>query len=96
MPAASVAVPANIASQRVSLLKFILEERIREFAAQGYRWFDMRRLSVDPLFSNVSYKHQVFDMDGKVVATFPLKPERFTLQLPPKVIDLNPGMENNP
>lgn len=96
MPAASVAVPANIASQRISLLKFILEERIREFAGQGYRWFDMRRLSVDPLFSNVTYKHQVFDMDGKVVETFPLKPERFTLQLPPKVIDLNPGMENNP
>lgn len=93
MPAANAGI--NITDQ-TAIVKFIIDERTREFALQGYRWFDMRRLSVDPIFAGVTYKHQVLSATGTVIATFPLKPERFTLRFPEKVITANPGMANNP
>lgn len=97
MPAPDATVPGSIASDKNKLVKFILEERIREFAVQGYRWFDMRRLSVDPDFgSTVNYTHKIYDEAGNITETFTLTPERLTLQFPKKIMDENPGMENNP
>jgi hypothetical protein len=96
MPSASSAVPTAIASQQLSLLNFIFEERIREFAVTGYRWFDMRRLSVDPLFGNNTFTHTLYSETGSVLSSFTLKPERFVLRFPQKVMDENPGMQNNP
>jgi len=83
-------------SSSTQMIKFIMEERIREFALQGYRWFDMRRLSVDPLFAQTSYAHRVLTSTGGLKETFPLRPERFTFRLPQMVVDQNPGMVNNP
>lgn len=80
----------------VAMLKFVLDERIREFALQGHRWFDMRRLSTDPLFSGKTYVHQVLSANGTVIASFPLKPERLTFRIPGKIMDMNPGTVNNP
>jgi hypothetical protein len=96
MPPASYAVPSAVASQQLPLIKFIIEERIREFAVTGYRWFDMRRLSVDPLFSGSNYTHTLYSASGNVVNTFTLKPQRLVLRFPQKVMDENPGMQNNP
>lgn len=96
MPVANADVPSAIAGQQLPLLKFIMEERIREFAVLGYRWFDMRRLSVDPLFSGATYTHSLYSATGTVNATYTLKPVRFTLRFSQKVTDENPGMENNP
>lgn len=96
MPSTSSDVPTAIASQQLPLLKFIIEERIREFAMNGYRWFDMRRLSVDPLFSSNTFTHTLYSETGSVVSTFRLKPERFVLRFPQKVMDENPGTQNNP
>lgn len=97
MPLADAIVPASAKSTKTNLVKFILDERIREFALQGYRWFDMRRLSVDQEFSaTIKTTHQLFGDNGNVVATYTLKPERLVLQFPKKIIDENPGMENNP
>ncbi|TXH23245.1 MAG: RagB/SusD family nutrient uptake outer membrane protein [Chitinophagaceae bacterium] len=97
MPAIDAIVPIASKASKSSLVKFILDERIREFALQGYRWFDMRRLSVDQEFSaTVKTNHQLFDDNGNVVATYTLKPERLVMQLPKKIIEENPGMENNP
>jgi starch-binding outer membrane protein, SusD/RagB family len=95
MPAADAPVPLGIADQPLALLNFILEERIREFASLGYRWFDMRRLSVDPLFSGISFYHTYYDANG-TPAVISLKPERLVLRFPQKVLDQNPGMVNNP
>lgn len=93
----NVAVPPAIATDKNALIKFILDERIREFALQGYRWFDMRRLSVDPDFSNtIGTTHKVYNAQGAVSATYNLRPERLTLRFAQKVMDLNPQMENNP
>lgn len=97
MPVADASVPGAIAGDQEALVKFILEERIREFAVMGYRWFDMRRLSVDPVYgSTVNYTHTLYNEDGSVNTIYTLKPERLTMQLPRKVISQNPGMENNP
>jgi hypothetical protein len=96
MPAASVPVPADTASQQMPLLRFIIAERTREFAVTGFRWFDMRRLSVDPLFSAATYTHTRYLADGTQAATYTLRPGRFVLRFAQKVIDQNPGMENNP
>lgn len=97
MPVADASVPANISTDRIALVKFILEERIREFSALGYRWYDMRRLSVDPEFqSTIKYTHTLYTSTGTVSKTFALKPERLTLKIPTKVLNENPEMNDNP
>ncbi|HWV66221.1 RagB/SusD family nutrient uptake outer membrane protein [Chitinophaga sp.] len=96
MPAADAPVPDAISTNKNTLVKFILEERIREFAGLGYRWFDMRRLSVDPDFkSTVNTKHIVYSATGEAQSTFTLRPERLTFKIPPKVLSQNPGMVDN-
>ncbi|MVT09603.1 RagB/SusD family nutrient uptake outer membrane protein [Chitinophaga tropicalis] len=94
MSSAEAVVPSGLT--QIQLIQFVLDERIREFALQGYRWFDMRRLSVDPLFSSATYTHSLYSATGALSATFTLRPERFTLRFPEAVMALNPGMENNP
>lgn len=90
-------VPANIASDKIALTKFILEERIREFATTGERWWDMRRLSVDETYkSTVGMVHNVYDATGAVVKTFPLKAERLTFRFPQYIMTANPGLGQNP
>jgi hypothetical protein len=96
MPVVDAAVSSSVAGNQEALVKFILEERIREFAVQGYRWFDMRRLSVDPVYNQtVTYTHTLFDATGNVLENYQLRPERFALRFPQKVMDQNPGMTNN-
>ncbi len=96
MPAADAAVPGSVASQKLSLLKFVFDERIREFAMMGFRWFDMRRLSVDPLFGSSTYTHTFYSETGAVTSTYTLPAERLVLRLPPKILAQNPGMQDNP
>ncbi|HEY0273642.1 MAG TPA: RagB/SusD family nutrient uptake outer membrane protein, partial [Chitinophaga sp.] len=96
MPEAVAAVPAAIAADQNNLVKFIIEERIREFAMEGVRWFDMRRLSADPLFAGQpAPQHVVYD-DATNGTVYTLKPERLTLKLPPVYLSQNPGMADNP
>jgi hypothetical protein len=96
MPLADAPVPAVSATDQTALIRFIIDERIREFAATGYRWFDMRRLSADPLFSGQpAAVHKLYLTAGGTTG-FTLRQERLTLRLPPSYIDLNPGMVNNP
>lgn len=95
--AADAPVPAAIAGNKISLLKYVMEERIREMAITGERWFDMRRLSVDSdLAGTVGHTHTVVDIKGNITATYTLKPERLTMRFPIYVMDNNPGMTNNP
>jgi starch-binding outer membrane protein, SusD/RagB family len=96
MPVTDAAVPAEAAAAKVPLLQFIMDERLREFAVQGYRWFDMRRLSVDPLFGQTNYTHTLYNAEGNVIENYSLRAERLTLRLPGKIMNANPGMENNP
>lgn len=96
MPAAVAGVPAAIAADQGSLVKFIIEERIREFAVEGARWFDMRRLSIDPLFAGQPAATHVVYSDAVNGTTYTLQPERLTLKLPPVYLQENPDMVDNP
>lgn len=88
---------AGIPTDQNLLIKFIIEERRREFATMGLRWFDMRRLSVDPLFNqSFSYKHEVYTSSGTVKSTYTLKAERLMLKFSEKLMLASPGLINNP
>jgi len=95
MPASAAMVPASAAATQTALLAFIFDEREREFAAEGYRWFDMRREAADPLFAAKTYTHSVYGDDGNVT-TYTLRKERLTMRLPYFITASNPNMPNNP
>jgi len=96
MPVAAATVPAEIASNQIALLKFIMDERIREYAEEGYRWFDMRRLSVDPLFEDQAFTHTIYAIDNSETVITMDQPNRLVLRLPQTIIDANANMQNNP
>ncbi|TDQ73723.1 RagB/SusD family nutrient uptake outer membrane protein [Sphingobacterium yanglingense] len=96
MPLAKASIPNAVSGAQKELIEFILEERIREFAISGFRWFDMRRLSVDPLFKDKTYSHSLYSEAGNIQSTYTLSTERLVLRFPQKVMDENPGMQNNP
>lgn len=90
-------VPSNIASSQQALVRFILDERIREFAINGLRWLDMRRLSVDPVYSShINFTHKVYDENGTVVSTYQLRPERFAMKFGERVVAESNGLVDNP
>ena len=95
MPATISAVPATSAGSQRALLSFIFDEREREFAAEGYRWFDMRREAVDPLLTPKTYTHTLYDTDG-AATTYTLRRERLTMRLPYHIMISNPDMPDNP
>lgn len=99
MPAVEATIPTvDMASQK-TLLQFIFDERLREFASEGYRWLDMRRLSVDPLFEGATYTHTVYNDEvpnSTNLTTYTLNPVRLTLKLSPFVMNSNPQFTNNP
>lgn len=96
MPVADATVPAATATNQTALIKFIIDERIREFAMEGYRWFDMRRLSVDPLFTGISFKHSLYNANGSTTEYTLSLPNRLVLKFPRNIMDANPDMANNP
>jgi len=70
--------------------RLYIDERQREFAGTGMRWLDMRRLFQDPLINLPTPSHP---LEGQ---SFTLKPDRFAMRIPPKVLSANPHMEDNP
>ncbi|MCX2584389.1 RagB/SusD family nutrient uptake outer membrane protein [Pedobacter sp. MR22-3] len=92
--------PATVAAvnytDKTALIKLIIDERKKEFAVQGLRWFDMRRLSSDSIFAGENAVHYVYRADGTVVSTYTMDAKRLTVRFSPQVMRLNPGMENNP
>lgn len=72
------------------VIKWILEERIREFVAQGHRWWDMRRLWDDPIGSQMIVKERLVD-DKK----YSLTKERLTLRIPEYIMQFHPDWKQN-
>lgn len=96
MPVSAAPVPNSVAIDRIALVKFALEERIREYSGLGYRWYDMRRLSVDAEFSaTVKREHTIYTNQGSIAKTFTLTNNRLTFKIPPKVLAENPQMQDN-
>lgn len=97
MPADQALVPADVAADQDKLIKYIFEERIREFAVTGFRWLDMRRLSVDVKYNNfVKHTHDIYDQQGNLVSSHQLKAERLVLRFGQKVKAQNPNLIENP
>lgn len=90
LPAASAAVPAEVADGD-ALVKFIVDERMREFIGYGNTWFDTRRLWNDPLFQDM--KSMYTHTDG--VQTWTLTEERLTMRIPPSVMEWHPEYTDN-
>lgn len=93
MPNADAVVPVGYT--QTQMIKYVMDERLRELAFTGTRWFDMRRLSVDPLFSANTYTHKLYYATGSI-DSYILRPERLTLRIPTRVLNDNPGMKDNP
>ena len=97
MPVANATVPAAIVASQPALLQYIFDEREREFATQGYRWFDMRRIAVDPLLTAPTYNHILYnDATSTNTTLYPLNAVRLTQRLPPYIMLSNPQFTNNP
>lgn len=78
-------------TENTEILRWILEERMKEFIATGHRWFDMRRLWDDPVGGPMINKTRT--LDGQ---TYTLRKERLTLQIPEYIMQYHPGWQQNP
>lgn len=70
-----------------TLLKYIMEERRREFCFEGQRWFDLRRTNC-PAMERTGYENEV----AYLVKDDP----RYVLQIPNREISVNPSIGTNP
>ena len=87
-----------------NLVSLIREERRREFAFEGQRWFDLRRYRVcEPYPSKISITHDYtyYEARNSTKATethrFVLTQDdaSWTLPIPAEVLKFNTGMKNN-
>jgi tetratricopeptide (TPR) repeat protein len=70
-------------------LRIVLDERQRELFGTGLRWFDQRRLSLEPALAETETR--IFKGN-----TYTLVPgNRYVYPIPPKNIDLNPELTQN-
>lgn len=90
MPQDEAVIPADI-NTKEKLIRFIIDERKREYIMTGLLWFDQRRLWNDPLFQQDKAKYT--HTDGQ--KTYTLTEDRLTYRIPPKVLLYNQGWEDN-
>ncbi len=70
-------------------LRIVLDERQRELFGTGLRWYDQRRLSLEPALAETETRI----LKGN---TYTLTPgNRYVYPIPPKNIDLNPELTQN-
>ena len=72
------------AMSQADLIKEILNERARELAFEGHRWFDLRRTTRPRLEKTVRGEHYVLEADDP----------RYTLLIPKEALEANPGLYN--
>ena len=69
---------------RDELLQEIYDERTRELAFEGHRWFDLRRTTrprLEKTYSGTTYVLEEND-------------SRYTIRIPSEAIEANPGLAN--
>ena len=91
MPAEDAPVPAEI-DTRDKLIRFCVEESIRERLGEGLFFFDMKRLWNDPLFADfkANYGHKIVDTDDY----YPFTEEHLEVNIPESVLKWNSNWNN--
>jgi tetratricopeptide (TPR) repeat protein len=79
-------------NDKETLLQKVLLERAQEFAFNGLRWFDMRRLAAEGRMSDVKR----YNGSGNVIASLPPTSPRYILQIPLQVLYYNADWPQNP
>ncbi len=77
------------ATNATDALSQILIERRKELVFRGLRWFDLRRLNIEPTFSKTIYRNI-----ANQVYSLPPGDSRYTFTIPIQVISIT-GMEQN-
>ena len=80
-----------VISSPADLLAAVINERRREFMGTGMRWFDQRRLNLDPEFA----KPCVRTFLGQQYTLSPGS-NRYIYPIAPAVLDLNPEIQQSP
>ena len=75
--------------------RFILNQRRIEFAFEGYRFIDLKRLG-GAAFANVSIDRHPLDCTASVNCTLPVTDYRFALPIPTVETNPNPTITQNP
>lgn len=72
------AIETNLASMNnEQLMTFILEERMREFALEGHRWFDLRRANQKKIIHVLEGKEYILiENDPRYTISFPISAKR--------------------
>lgn len=69
---------------KVELVKEIVNERARELAFEGHRWFDLRRTTRPRIEKTLNKQQYVLEQDDS----------RYTLQIPKEAIAANPNLSH--
>ena len=86
------------------LIEAIRDERRRELALEGHRWFDLRRYAVcavHPQSKEIVHEYTLFESRNSTTMTerrrYVLKANdpAYTLPIPNEVLEFNTGMQNN-
>ena len=84
------------------LVKDIREERRKEFALEGFRWFDLRRYGVCEFYpesKELTHKYTYYadktTMEEAHLFVLKANDPAYTLPIPQEVLDFNTGMPNN-
>lgn len=75
-------------------LKTVLEERRRELAYTGLRWYDMKRLDMEGRMPTVK-RYSDNDPNGSVLGTLEPNSPNYTFEIPLKIQALNPSIQTN-
>lgn len=68
----------------MELVKEIVNERARELAFEGHRWFDLRRTTRPRIEKTLNKQQYVLEQDDS----------RYTLQIPKEAIAANPNLSH--
>lgn len=80
----------EIPSDGSELLLFIFDERRRELAFRGVRWYDLRRLNLEEEFQTTLIR----SLEG-IDYVLPPNDPRYLLEIPPTVIDRSNVLQND-
>lgn len=85
--------PANFATaetDRTRIMQWIMDERLRELAAEGQRWFDIRRWHMQGI---ITLSNAFFSSNSAAISF--QAPKHLYFPIPNSEIDVNPNVRQN-